>query len=315
MTGRPTDDSSHLHDLVAELTRRVESLEAENQALRGATETHRDPESDVEPSSPAVSRRRAIMGLGAAAVAAAGAAVAGKPDTAAAATGQPVLQGQSNTFTSALGTYLTNEDGRAMALFGNDYALYAVGYDSAGVRAYGYASQGLVATGLDIPAGSGKEGVIGQSGNSGYAGVKGENSTSGYGVYGTGGSGVRGRGSAGDGVRGETYSTAGKAGVSGYCDYSVGFGVRGIGPIGVQGEANETDGTGIRGIAQVEGGVGGKFGGNRAALNLVPRSTAGKPTTGAHARGDIVIDNTGKMFICTQGGTPGTWVRVNTTAA
>jgi len=62
-------------------------------------------------------------------------------------------------------------------------------------------------------------------------------------------------------------------------------------------------------------GAGGIFGGGRAALNLVPKTTAGKPTTGAHYPGDLVVDSAGALFLCTAPGTPGTWVKVTVSAA
>ena len=60
-------------------------------------------------------------------------------------------------------------------------------------------------------------------------------------------------------------------------------------------------------------GVGVRAQGSKAALLLVPRAAAGRPTTGAHNRGELVVDNAGAMFLCTAAGTPGTWVRVSVT--
>ena len=40
---------------------------------------------------------------------------------------------------------------------------------------------------------------------------------------------------------------------------------------------------------------------------LVPKGgTAGKPTTGAHARGEISMDSKANLYVCTHAGTPGT---------
>lgn len=61
--------------------------------------------------------------------------------------------------------------------------------------------------------------------------------------------------------------------------------------------------------------VGGSFSGGRAALNLVPKSSTGRPTTGAHSRGDLVVDSAGSMFLCTTSGTPGKWVKFTVTTA
>lgn len=58
---------------------------------------------------------------------------------------------------------------------------------------------------------------------------------------------------------------------------------------------------------------GGKFSGSRAQLRLVPAGSAGSPG-GAHAKGEIYMDSAGALFVCTRGGTPGTWRKVSTTA-
>jgi hypothetical protein len=47
----------------------------------------------------------------------------------------------------------------------------------------------------------------------------------------------------------------------------------------------------------------------------VPTTTKGRPTTGSHHRGDLVIDDTGAMFLCTGSGTPGSWVKFTVTKA
>ena len=60
-------------------------------------------------------------------------------------------------------------------------------------------------------------------------------------------------------------------------------------------------------------GVGAKLSGGRAALNLVPRAKAGPPATGYHAKGDLVVDSTGALLLCTASGTPGTWAKVSVT--
>ncbi|MCW3038472.1 MAG: hypothetical protein JWM31_377, partial [Solirubrobacterales bacterium] len=43
-------------------------------------------------------------------------------------------------------------------------------------------------------------------------------------------------------------------------------------------------------------------------------ANTGAPTTGAHLVGDWIIDPTGKVWICTVAGTPGTWVQVGAPA-
>jgi hypothetical protein len=52
--------------------------------------------------------------------------------------------------------------------------------------------------------------------------------------------------------------------------------------------------------------------GGRAPLLLDPAPSAGAPTSGDHRRGELFMDSTGSLWICTTDGTPGSWVR-NTT--
>ena len=49
-------------------------------------------------------------------------------------------------------------------------------------------------------------------------------------------------------------------------------------------------------------------------MKLTPKGTAGKPTSGAHTKGEIYLDSAGALFVCTVGGTPGTRRKVTTTA-
>ena len=48
-------------------------------------------------------------------------------------------------------------------------------------------------------------------------------------------------------------------------------------------------------------------------MKLVPGDTAGRPS-GAHTKGEIYMDKAGALFVCTKGGTPGTWRKVSTSA-
>lgn len=48
--------------------------------------------------------------------------------------------------------------------------------------------------------------------------------------------------------------------------------------------------------------------GATAASRYVGATTSGPPTSGTFLTGDFVIDQSGYMWICTAGGTPGTWV-------
>jgi len=50
--------------------------------------------------------------------------------------------------------------------------------------------------------------------------------------------------------------------------------------------------------------------GATAASRHAGATTSGAPTTGTFAVGDYVVDQTGKMWVCSVSGTPGTWVQV-----
>lgn len=50
------------------------------------------------------------------------------------------------------------------------------------------------------------------------------------------------------------------------------------------------------------------FGGSTTPVRLVGGTSGGSPATGTYSTGDAVIDDTGAIWICTAGGTPGTWV-------
>jgi hypothetical protein len=184
--------------------------------------------------------------------------------------------------------------------------------------------------------GEGLAGVHGISSATGYEGVYGQfTGSAGYGVVGDGAgsasAGVLGRNSSGHGVRGE--GLAGVVGVSeadgwegvfGQHTGTNGYGVVGDGKgtgSGVLGRNNV--GTGLRGEGKTgvwaksttTGGYAGIFEGGKAQLRLVPKSTAGRPTTGTHQKGELYLDSTGSLFVCTANGTPGSWRQVSTTTA
>jgi hypothetical protein len=76
------------------------------------------------------------------------------------------------------------------------------------------------------------------------------------------------------------------------------IGVFGSGEYGLYGEGTE---------------VGGAFAGPAAAVNLVPSGSAGPPSGIFNAKGDIVVDLDGVMWLCTSGGTlpTSTWVPIS----
>jgi hypothetical protein len=144
-------------------------------------------------------------------------------------------------------------------------------------------------------------GVLGRSSSDGQAGVRGEGATGMWGSSSkTGHSGVYGQhtGSLGFGLVGDGTGAAG-AGILGR--NSGGDGVRGEGTNGVHGKATS--------------GYGGLFEGGKAQLRIVPKGSAGKPTSGAHTKGEIYMDSAGTLFVCTANGTPGMWKKVTTTTA
>jgi hypothetical protein len=88
-------------------------------------------------------------------------------------------------------------------------------------------------------------------------------------------------------------------------------------------DAYSTAGIGVRGRSNgsadgVEGmsasGVGGFFAGGAAALHLVPALTTGHPLSGLHLRGDLLMDRTGRLWVCVANGSPGTWHQILTAA-
>jgi hypothetical protein len=227
---------------------------------------------DVGGNAP-VTRRRDLIAAGLA-TAAATIAIGAYAEPALAHDPDDVALGGVNPAT--LPTYISRANGGSV--------LYL---DSTG----GYGT-GLTATGT----------AYGVSGTGTYAGVVGNTTiTDGAGV-----SGVAGTDGA-TGVSGSSQGATG-TGVLGTC--SKGYGVfaatgpafniaRQPGPVAVYGQVR--DDVGLAGV----------FEGGRAALRLVPRHTAGAPTTGAHDPGELIVDSNGVLFYCRSAGTPGTWIRVD----
>jgi hypothetical protein len=239
----------------------------------------------------------------------------------------------------------SSKDGMGTAGVSDDfYGVYGVSTDQIGVVGLSFNAGGVAGyspsqigvaglsgdpTGLTAPPcgvhgdSDGGPGVVGTSGadsgvfgetDHGFAGVKGQRggATSGLGVTPAGvwGDandlvGVLGTASAGTGVSGRSASGTG---VAGECPGAAGIAVSGVGlgNIGVQGYGAKI---GVSGVSFT--GLGGQFAGARAALRLVPRGTPGKPTSGTHERGELVVDSVGAVFVCTAGGTPGTWKKVS----
>jgi len=164
--------------------------------------------------------------------------------------------------------------------------------------------------------GIGNFGVSGRSANAAGCGVSGLATNGGNGVIGDTESGVN------PGVLGRNYGTG--PAVSGLNTQRNGDGVRGEGKVGVHGKSGTTGGNAVwgEGAASATGvagtstsGYGGYFRGGKAQLRLALSSTAGKPTAGAHVKGEIYMDSAATLYVCTVAGTPGTWRRLTTTTA
>jgi len=55
-----------------------------------------------------------------------------------------------------------------------------------------------------------------------------------------------------------------------------------------------------------------RFQGDLGNAALVPEKTYGSPITGTHPEGEEHFDSYGGQWLCVIGGTPGTWIRINT---
>lgn len=154
-------------------------------------------------------------------------------------------------------------------------------------------------------------GVQGNSGTgSGVAGF----SESGTGVHGQSGEvGVSGRGSVG--LRGEGLNGNG-VGVEG--NVGPGIAVKGSALTGTAVLATNNSGHRAAIFASNGGsesavhaisshGYGAELNGGRAALRLVPTASKGHPRGGSHEQGELIMDASGKMFVCVTGGRPGVW--------
>ena len=65
-------------------------------------------------------------------------------------------------------------------------------------------------------------------------------------------------------------------------------------------------GAGVEGTSTSGYGLSGR--GGQAPLFLTPAATAGAPTAGTHAVGELYVDSAGIIYSCQGAGTPGTWV-------
>jgi hypothetical protein len=110
------------------------------------------------------------------------------------------------------------------------------------------------------------------------------------------------------------YGKAEFAGVLGESDTPGGYGIAGETTNGIAAVGGQGRGASWGGVFDSEDGVGVVATGGRAQLSLAavgaqsmapPRST-----TTAHEAGEIYLDDTQSLWLCTAAGTPGTWVRI-----
>jgi len=278
-----TDTDQILHDLIA----RVDALEQQNAALLARIERQPIPTDTTNeaPGSPLerMSRRWVLhRGLQAAAATVVAGVLVQRQTQEAHATHNGTTVFTDNVYAHHVSG--TSENGGA-GVYGetnsNDEIYAGTWGQNLGVGP-GVLGKSVAGAGV---IGNGLIGVKGTSSAPGYGAAYGVHTNGGYGVVGDG------NGTNSAGVLGRNAG---------------GYGVRGEGKTGVHGKA--TSGNGLFG--ESGSGYGAVLKGGRAAIRLVPAPTVGKPTTGNHQVGELVLDSAGTLFICTAAGTPGTWKKV-----
>jgi hypothetical protein len=226
------------------------------------------------------------------------------------------LAGAAVVAVAAAGTMLRPREAKAATVEGSGTpGVHGVG-TAKGAGYYGAYGENNSSGGYGV-SGLGDTGVFGVSSANGSSGIYGKHSssTAGHGILGEGKgteyAGVKGTNATGAGVKGESANT-GYEGVYGKHTGSAGYGVVGDGT---------GNGAGVfgrnfsgAGVESRDSRYGGKFDGSRAPLLLVPKGSVGRPTSGAHTKGEIYLDSAASVFVCTKSGTPGTWRKVTTTA-
>jgi len=138
--------------------------------------------------------------------------------------------------------------------------------------------------------------VVGTSDrNTGVAG----DSNQAPGVFGLGRAGVVGTSGDQTGIFGASDTGRGVLGQSGAAGPDLGIAAVG---------GTSANATGVSGSSGSS--YGGLFSGGQAPLRLVPASTQGPPTGGAHQVGEFFVDRDGNLFFCKASGPPPTWFRI-----
>lgn len=188
--------------------------------------------------------------------------------------------------------------------------LGAAAANSVGVKGFGGTSSGsasygghFIATQTQAPGargegGPGAPGFDGIAGTSGGSGVRGTGDTTGFGVEGIGGA-------SGDGVKGSCSGT-GRVGVRG--DAATGANP-GTGVVGSYLGSTDNDGIGVHGTSLFRGRalIAENSHANRATVRFVPQAS---PEANTSLQGDLYVNTSGVLRICTVAGSPGTWVNV-----
>lgn len=274
--------SDEVHVLRAEIARQRAQLQRLEDALHSMSGEPRDTGEQT------VSRRGLLAG--AAGLVGAGIASVAAAQPAAAATGDDLVLGESNTATDT--TDVTAELSGAATLSVENTA------------STGSAVTGLLGPDPSALVAAANAGVVGASkgspGVAGYShsthGVYGSNNDLGHGVHGKGFVGVYGEGNDqfGTGVVGFSKRDNGVFGQSEH-----GTAVLGVSFHGDALGGNSTDEYGV--VAQ----------GGRAPIRLVPGQGVGAPSHGKHKAGELYVDSEGSLFFCVKlGHHGGTWVRL-----
>ena len=260
--------------------------------------------------------RRAVIAGAVGGTAALAVAALGHPEVVRAGVDGDVVLGEMNTSGTSTIVRVTTPgeyavQGQASATTGTSIGVAGSSKSPAGVGVYGY-----------IESATGGIGVWAEANSTGGVGVYGVGDT--YAVHGAGAAtGVFGSTGVGTGVIGWSQNvpmgtephptTPAKTGVYGYAAHdAAAMGVFGQSTSGMGVLGKVTTGTGVRG--ESASGVDLAAGGSGRLLQK-PTAAAGAPGSGTYATGEMIRDKIGAMWLCTTGGTPGTWGRVASVAS
>jgi hypothetical protein len=212
------------------------------------------------------------------------------------------VYGKSESGTGVYAQSNSNSGLYAQSNSGN--AVYAVTNSGNGVL--GQSKSGIGLAGYTDT----NSGVYGQS--SSGAGINGTSNT-GNGVYGQSSTnnGVYGSSDSGNGVSGQSNSNYGLSGVS-----KTGCGVFAQSESNSALKAESNTGIGLSASSTSNYGLS-AFSLTNSQLRLVPKENnlSGPPTSGMHYKGEIWLDDTGSLYICSAQGSPGNWQKITTVPA